>query len=144
MLFFLIFPSMLLPAETKLLDDGMPDDGTLYFKDETIESCHDKSISAVIQSCLIDLAIEKRETYTRNFNEFINEINSKKTSFFNYPLFIKLIKQTKSDWDKFIKNECLAEASTFEKGGFGYSYAYNQCLIKGYESRIKYYKAYQF
>lgn len=60
-LLLLTLPSVSIWAETKLLDDGMPDDGTLYFKNETSESCHDKSISAVVQSCLIYLEDEKKK-----------------------------------------------------------------------------------
>ena len=131
-------------AETKLLDDGMPDDGTLYFKDETLESCYDKTISAVIQSCLIYLEYEKKKVYTATFNDFMKRVAQDKKYFFDYNLFVKLIKKTKLDWDRFIKNECLAEATTLQKDGFGYSYAYNRCLILGYESRIQYYKDYDF
>lgn len=78
------------------------------------------------------------------FNQFIKNVNQKKRYFFDYNLFVKLIKQAKLDWDKHIKNECLAEATTFEKGGFVYSNVNNDCLIKGYDSRINYYKNYDF
>ena len=140
----LIFTVTVVQAGTKLLDDGMPDDGTLYFKNETIESCFSKTGSAVIQSCFIYLEGDKKEAYTTAFNQFMKKVDQKKTFFFDYKSFVKLIKQAKLDWDKFIKNECLAEATTFEKGGFVYSDVYNRCLILGYESRIKYYEAYQF
>lgn len=131
-------------VDGKLLADGTTNDGTQHFKNETLESCYDKTVSAVIMNCLIDLADKKQEIYTATFKRFMIKIDEKKEYFFHYDLFVELIKKAKIDWDKFIENECLAEATTLEKGGFGYSYAYNRCLILGYESRIKYYEAYQF
>lgn len=131
-------------ADNKLLTDGTTNDGTQHFNNETLESCYDKTVSAVIMNCLIYLADVKQETYAITFNQFLEKVNQKKRYFFDYNVFVKLVKQAKVDWDKHIENECLAEATTLEKGGFGYNNLYNQCLVKGYESRIKYYENYEF
>ena len=125
-------------------NEKMPDDDNDLYKNETLESCYAKTVSAYIQSCLIYLEYEKKKVYTATFNDFMKRVAQDKKYFFDYNLFVKLIKKTKLDWDRFIKNECLAEATTLQKDGFGYSYAYNRCLILGYESRIQYYKDYDF
>lgn len=140
----LIFPFTIIHANSNPPDEKMPDDDSELYKNETLESCYGKTVSAYIQSCLIYLEDEKKESYKIAYNQFMEKANQKRKYFFDYNLFIKLIKKAKFDWDKFIKNECLAEATTLEKGGFGYDNLYNQCLIKGYEDRIRYYENYDF
>ena len=144
---FLVLLNLLLTttyANSKAPINNTLDNDTERFKNETLDSCYNKIGSAYIQNCLIYLASDKKATYTTAFNQFMKKVNQKKEFFFDYKLFVKLIKQAKLDWDKFIKNECLAKATTFKKGSFVYSDVYNRCLILGYESRIKYYEAYQF
>lgn len=58
-------------------NEKMPDDDNDLYKNETLESCYAKTVSAYIQSCLIYLEDDKKEAYKTTFNQFIKNIQKK-------------------------------------------------------------------
>lgn len=62
----------------------------------------------------------------------------------NYYDFLDALKSSKNNWDKYIKEECLAQAYLNEEDSFALYTDNNACLIKGYNDRIYFCKNYQF
>lgn len=114
-----------------------------YFKNETVESCYSKPMSQAVQGCMEDLSNKKQTEYEREFNNFLNKIISSNSSFNNFADFHHSVLAAKKSWDDFIKNECMAIAQLDIKGSYAYQSDYSACLVKGYQQRIIYYKAYQ-
>ncbi|WP_338584385.1 hypothetical protein VRC37_09275 [Erwinia aphidicola] len=114
-----------------------------YFKNETVESCYSKPMSQAVQGCMEDLSNKKQTEYEREFNNFLNMIISSNSSFNNFADFHHSVLAAKKSWDDFIKNECMAIAQLDIKGSYAYQSDYSACLVKGYQQRIIYYKAYQ-
>lgn len=114
-----------------------------YFKNETVESCYSKPMSQAVQGCMEDLSNKKQTEYEREFNNFLNKIISSNSSFNNFADFHHSVLAAKKSWDDFIKNECMAIAQLDIKVSYAYQSDYSACLVKGYQQRIIYYKAYQ-
>lgn len=114
-----------------------------YFKNETVESCYSKPMSQAVQGCMEDLSNKKQTEYEREFNNFLNKIISSNSYFNNFADFHHSVLAAKKSWDDFIKNECMAIAQLDIKGSYAYQSDYSACLVKGYQQRIIYYKAYQ-
>ncbi len=114
-----------------------------YFNNETVESCYSKPMSQAVQGCMEDLSNKKHTEYERAFRDFLNKIISSNSSFNNFADFHHSILAAKKSWDDFIKNECMAIAQLDIKGSYAYQSDYSACLVKGYQQRIIYYKAYQ-
>lgn len=114
-----------------------------YFNNETVESCYSKPMSQAVQGCMADLSIKEHDEYEREFKILEDKILSSKSSLNNFVDFHRSILAAKKSWDGFIKNECRAIAQLDMKGSYAYQSDYSACLVKGYQQRIAYYKAYQ-
>ncbi len=102
--------------------------------------CTNMSHTAEITVCIMDVAIQKKKEYQRSFNKYFQSISSPEERPYDKATVARLARKAKKGWDTYIENECLAEASVYEKNSYGYNDTYHICLITGYDSRIKYYK----
>lgn len=119
-------------------------DGIEFFRNETLESCYSKNMSAAVQNCMIYLADRKKAEYEKAFDYFITKIKKSKGDFHNYDNFLQSARETKKRWDLYIKEECVSQAYLDEKESFAFYTDNNACLIKAYSQRIDYYNKYQF
>lgn len=119
-------------------------DNSVYFKNETLDSCYKKPMSPAVQDCMIYLSTQNKRKYEAEYEKFIVKVVSSKKDFTNYNDFFSSIKKAKESWDRYIDNECLAEGYINEKNSVALYTDYNACLATAYEKRINYYKDYQY
>lgn len=115
-----------------------------YFKDETLESCYQKKMSAAVQNCMIYLSDKKKQEYDKQYHLLLENAWKRKDQFHNYTLFINAMAASERHWQNFIDQECLAQAYLDEIESFAFYTDKNACLIKAYSERMKFLKNYQF
>lgn len=107
---------------------------------ETIKPCMNIKYSPDVIDCMMKKEKEIKKEYNKEFEIYLkselnqDEISNDKQS------FTIIAKKAKEGWDTYAKNECLAEAASYEKNKDGYNATYNICLIERHSQRIKYYK----
>lgn len=109
--------------------------------DNTYQYCMDITHSSDVLICIIEVANQKEKDYRNAFDVYLKAINAPERRSYNKSLIASLANKARKSWDIYMKNECLAEASVYEKDSYGYNAAYNICLTIRYDSRIKYYKS---
>ncbi|WP_261641899.1 hypothetical protein [Erwinia mallotivora] len=115
-----------------------------YFKNETLESCYSKPVTAAVPNCMIYLADQKKTEYENKFSSLLKKAELSKNDFHNYHEFVKHLKASKKYWDSFMGEECLAEAWLDENDSFAFHTDKNACMVRAYSERINYYTNYQF
>ncbi|MTD42647.1 hypothetical protein GIX45_29255 [Erwinia sp. CPCC 100877] len=93
-----------------------------------------------VTACMMDVTNQKKKEYQNAFAKYLKYINPSQERPYDKTLVASLANKARKNWDAYIINECLAEASVYEKDSYGYSAAYNICLTIRYDTRIKYYK----
>ncbi len=116
-------------------DGGYANDVTSY------PYCMNIPYSPEVIGCMMDTTEQKEKEYQDAFKKYLQYINPSQERPYNKSLIASLANKARKSWDIYMKNECLAEASVYEKDSYGYNAAYNICLTIRYDSRIKYYKS---
>lgn len=107
---------------------------------EIIKPCMNIEYSPYVIDCMIKKQKKTKKEYNDEFKVYLksksnqNENNKETESIINFS------KRAKDGWDLYAENECLAEASYYEKNNDGYNAKYNICLIDKYSQRIEYYR----
>ncbi|MEW5290434.1 lysozyme inhibitor LprI family protein [Erwinia papayae] len=109
-----------------------------------LELCMNITHSGEVEGCFIELSQSMKIKYTNEFDLYLKSINTQEERPYNKKELTTLSESAKKNWDDYIENECQVESSGYEKGNHGYVLAYNICLIKHYDARIKYYKENRF
>ncbi|EOS96626.1 hypothetical protein LU631_16625 [Erwinia tracheiphila] len=133
----LTLPVLLLFSSVAAEDDD-------YFKNEILESCYSKPVTAAVPNCMIYLADQKKTEYENQFKSLLKKVELRKDDFHNYKDFVQHLRKSKDQWDSFIGEECITEAYLDEYDSFAFHTDKNACTIKGYSERINYYANYQF
>ncbi len=96
--------------------------------------------SPYVTDCMMNEVEKVKKEYNGEFSNYLKSPKTQDKITHNKKTLIQLANKAKEGWDLYMENECLAEASVYEKHNDSYNATYNICLIEKYNQRIEYYK----
>jgi hypothetical protein len=134
-------PVLLFILPFQVMSSDLKDDNP--YKNDTIDSCFHKPMSGEVNACMIYMNGKEKNNYEKEFSRFKNKMTSSKDDLNDYDNFKPSILNAKKFWDKYIENECQANAHLNFNDSYAYYTDYNVCLAKAYKERANFYKGYK-
>ena len=107
---------------------------------ERIKPCMNIKYSPDVIDCMMGEVEKAKKEYNGEFKKYLKSTKNQDEITHNQETLAQLANKAKDGWNLYMENECLAEASVYEKHNDSYNATYNICLIEKYNQRIEYYK----